>query len=109
MEFNIIEIITALAAVAIGVILWLNRGGNNTVTIEGVADTIDVAGDIWEDAREFVAAAEQLYSSGRIEKDSRFRYVFEALQKQYPDVDTKFVEAAIEAGVWHLRQWQNQD
>lgn len=106
---NLITYLTFGAVIAIFAIQLVNRSRGETITIEGITDAITVAGDIWEEAQEWVTAAEQLWESGKLPKDGRFDYVLSHLKERYPDVDTEMVRAAIEAGVWNLKRLQWRD
>lgn len=55
-------------------------------------------------AREAVAAAEQLWQSGQIEKDARFDFVFAQLKKLFPTLNGDTLEMTIEAAVYWLKQ-----
>lgn len=56
-------------------------------------------------AREYVLAAQQLWESGRIPRigsgdvDPRFEWVFERLQRYFPELSEDELEASIEASV----------
>lgn len=67
---------------------------------ESASDTIiEAAGR----AEILVAAAEQLWLTGRLPKSERLTYVMQELQKQFPNVDVSKLEATVEAAVYWLK------
>lgn len=106
---NLITYLTFGVVIAVFIIQLVNGRRGETITIEGITDAITVAGDIWEEAQEWVTAAEQLWESGKLPKNGRFDYVFSRLKERYPDVDSDMIRAAIEAGVWNINRLQERD
>ena len=102
---DIMQIATLAVVLAIFAVQLINRWrGVDILTAEGISEAIGTANDVWTEAQEWVAAAEQLWKSGQITKESRFDYVFEHLRERYPDLNTDIIEAAIEAGVFWLHE-----
>lgn len=105
MDFNWIEIATLATAAAIfGVLLYNRMRGEDVITIEGIEEYANAAIEVWQDARGYVASAEQLWLTGRIEKDSRFHHVLDRLKRDYPDLDKDKLIEALEAGVYWLNR-----
>lgn len=55
-------------------------------------------------AEQLVAAAEQLWTTGKIGKDDRFDWVFERLDELFPDIDRPTLTAMIEGAVFLIKQ-----
>ena len=56
-------------------------------------------------ARVAVAAAEQLYKTGKLpDNDAKFSYALNLLTAQFPGVESKQLIATVEAAVYWLRQ-----
>ena len=75
---------------------WLDRPQN----IQDVSSTIIEAA---ETAEILVAAAEQLWLTGRLPKTERFNYVMEQLRERFPTVDLDQLEATVESAVYWLK------
>ena len=75
---------------------WLDRPQN----IQDVSSTII---DAAETAEILVAAAEQLWLTGRLPKTERFNYVMEQLRERFPTVDLDQLEATVESAVYWLK------
>ena len=87
-----------VAIVIIGVAaLWLRKPP--TTAAEALAEVQEAT----EVTRQFVAAAEQLWQTGRLARDSRFDYVVARLAERYPGMDTNQAAATIEAAVFWLK------
>lgn len=89
--------ITAGVSVIILALLWLRT---RPIGIEQAHNDLLLAAEL---ARTAVAAAEQLWRSGRIPADDRFSYAMSVLQSQLPGVDGAQLQASIEAAVYWLR------
>ena len=75
---------------------WLDRPRD----IRDVSSTIIEAA---ETAEILVAAAEQLWLTGRLPKTERFNYVMEQLRERFPTVDLDQLEATVESAVYWLK------
>jgi hypothetical protein len=75
---------------------WLDRPQN----IQDVSATII---DAAETAEILVAAAEQLWLTGRLPKTERFNYVMEQLRERFPTIDLDQLEATVESAVYWLK------
>jgi hypothetical protein len=75
---------------------WMDRPQN----IQDVSSTII---DAAETAEILVAAAEQLWLTGRLPKTERFNYVMEQLRERFPTVDLDQLEATVESAVYWLK------
>jgi hypothetical protein len=88
---------TLLLAIALATWkFWLDRPQN----IQDVSATIIEAA---ETAEILVAAAEQLWLTGRLPKTERFNYVMEQLRERFPTVDLDQLEATVESAVYWLK------
>lgn len=54
-------------------------------------------------AQEAVMAAEQLWLTGRLQKDARFEYVAELMRRYFPSLSDDLVAMMIEAAVMELK------
>jgi len=89
--------ITAGVSVIILALLWLRT---RPIGIEQAHNDLLLAAEL---ARTAVAAAEQLWRSGRMPADDRIDYAMSVLQSQLPGVDVAQLQASIEAAVYWLR------
>ena len=88
----------AVGLVVAGMIaLWLRKPP--TSAAEALAEVQEAT----EVTRQFVAAAEQLWQTGRLQRDERFDYVVARLAERYPGMDTNQAAATIEAAVYWLK------
>jgi len=87
----------AFVSVIILALLWLRT---RPIGIEQAHNDLLLAAEL---ARTAVAAAEQLWRSGRMPADDRFDYAMSVLQSQLPGVDVAQLQASIEAAVYWLR------
>jgi len=88
----------AVGLVVAGIIaLWLRKPP--TTAAEALAEVQEAT----EVTRQFVAAAEQLWQTGRLARDERFEYVVERLAERYPGMDVNQAAATIEAAVYWLK------
>jgi hypothetical protein len=89
-------IVLAIVAIVMGIMAY--RAGQ-PLSIEGVTGTFTGIQDAVGEAREWVLAAEQLYSTGRLTKDQRFAWVLGRLRESFPDLDDDTLAGSIEASV----------
>ena len=75
---------------------WLDRPQD----IRDVSATLLEAA---ETAEILVAAAEQLWLTGRLPKTERFNYVMEQLRERFPTVDLDQLEATVESAVYWMK------
>ncbi len=88
----------AVGLVVVGMIaLWMRQPPVSAA--EALAEVQEAT----EVTRQFVAAAEQLWQTGRLGRDSRFDYVVARLAERYPGMDTNQAAATIEAAVFWLK------
>lgn len=88
----------AVGLVVAGMIaLWLRKPP--TSAAEALAEVQEAT----EVTRQLVAAAEQLWKTGRLARDERFDYVVARLAERYPGMDTNQAAATIEAAVYWLK------
>jgi hypothetical protein len=67
------------------------------------ADALAQVQEATEITRQLVAAAEQLWTTGRLPRDDRFDWVTTKLAARYPDMDSEQAAATIEAAVYWLK------
>ncbi len=79
------------------VVVWMRT---RPTTIDAAIGSIQSVSEV---ARTTVAAAEQLWLTGKLPQDQRFTYALDLLQKEFPDLDTKQLTASVEAGVYWLK------
>lgn len=100
MELDMTTLLTIIVAVvAIALAVFTAIRSETAITIEGVTDTLSDIEMAAGAAREWVLAAEQLWETGRLEKDERFLFVLQKLQEIYPGIDAGTLEGSIEAAV----------
>lgn len=102
MKFDM-GVVTIVALVAVGVLVlaWLVFR-NPPKSADELASQIFEATAV---AKDFVAAAEQLYVTGKLPANQRFQWVEEQLAGIY-DFDPEQLRALIESGVYWLKQTQ---
>ena len=94
---DVIIVGTLLLALALATWkFWMDRPQN----IQDVSATII---DAAETAEILVAAAEQLWLTGRLPKTERFNYVMEQLRERFPTIDLDQLEATVESAVYWLK------
>ncbi|HXF60307.1 MAG TPA: hypothetical protein VNK95_01740 [Caldilineaceae bacterium] len=77
----------------------------------GESSAVDVAGEMVRAAtvaRELVAAAEQLYLTGKLPRDERFDYAVDRLGELFPNIEPNQLVALVEAAVYFLRLKQQE-
>lgn len=95
------ELITTIVIVVGGVISLavIAVRSKQDVTIETVTDALSDIELAAGAAKQWVLAAEQLWVTGKLEKDARFEYVLDKLQDIYPGIDEDTLTGSIEAAV----------
>lgn len=87
----------AFALVVVGLVaLWMRKPP--ATAAEALAEVQEAT----EITRQLVAAAEQLWQTGRLPRDQRFDWVAKNLGKQYPNMDAEQAAVTIEAAVYWL-------
>lgn len=74
-----------------------------------VGEALDQIGQAAILARELVAAAEQLWLTGRLPRDERLDYVMDKLALYFPDLDRQQVYPLVEAAVYWLKRATQQE
>lgn len=95
-----------LLAVIVILLLVSWRAGSRA---SGVGEAIDQIGQATILARELVAAAEQLWLTGRLERGERLDYVMDKLALYFPDLDRRQVYPLVEAAVYWLKRATQQE
>ena len=99
-ETIVMLIVAAAAAVMAGVGLYIARkpatvGAILDATEDGLSDIERAAGA----AKEYVLAAEQLWKTGRLDKENRLYFAVERLAKLFPEIPAETLEDSVEAAV----------
>ncbi len=95
------EWIALAVAVLTGVLIVVVWVRTKPATVEDAAASIRDASEVAQTA---VAAAEQLWRTGKLPKTERFDYALGLLQKEFPGLDPVQLRASVEAGVYWLKQ-----
>lgn len=82
------------------VVVWLRTKPAN------VAEAVTGIQEASEFARVAVAAAEQLWSTGKLPRDQRLDYALKRLQAEFPWLEGQQAQATVEAAVYWLKQLQ---
>lgn len=98
-------IVAVGAIVALGIVALRN---GQAVTVETVTDTLSDIERAAGAAKEWVLAAEQLWLTGKLERDARFEFVLDKLQAIYPEIDEDTLTGSIEAAVRWARMLQGK-
>lgn len=88
-----------LLVVVVVALLFALRQGRATSVGGAVEQMVDAA----TVARELVAAAEQLWLTGRLQRGERLDYVLDKLGAYFPDIDDDALIAIAEAAVYWLK------
>lgn len=94
------EWIVLAVAVLTGVLVVVFWVRTRPATAEQAAASIRDASAVAQTA---VAAAQQLWQTGKLPKDRRFDYALGLLQKEFPNLDPVQLRASVEAGVYWLK------
>lgn len=97
----------AAGLVVWGVVFWLLRrrqGESGGASLDVLTQVQEAAGI----ARDLVAAAEQLWRTGRLERDARFHWVLDQLEELYPGLDPDLLAATVESAVFWLKLAQER-
>lgn len=81
------------------VVVWLRTRPQSVA--EATASLQEVA----QVAQMAVAAAEQLWRTGKLPRDERFDYALALLEKEFPALQKEHLTAALEAAVFWLKAW----
>lgn len=103
-ETIVLLIVGAAALVMVGGGVYIagkptNVGGMLESTGAALTDIETAAGA----AREYVAAAEQLWKTGKIAKGDRLDWVLDRLSEAFPSIPEKTLRDSVEAGVMWLK------
>lgn len=95
MSMEVLNLVLGAAVVVIAAYLAWKHGGSVSDRVTGIAAVV-------ENARGWVGAAEQLYSTGKLSRDTRFNWVLQRLREEFPTLDEDTLAAGIEAAVhWY--------
>lgn len=94
----IFALIGMIVAVALLAAIWYGRQwAQARIGAEGWQEIESYTGKL-------VEAAEQLYQSGKLQKDLRYRYVLEQLKERFPGLDDQDIQAFVESAVFWLKR-----
>lgn len=82
--------------------------GRRDEPVQDVPAVLDQIGEAAILARELVAAAEQLWLTGRLHRDKRLEYVLGQLQEYFPGLDSEQLLPLVEATVYGLKLLKQQ-
>ena len=109
MEFDMMSVLTLIVVLAGAVLAGIAayRSGKVPATVETVSEmVVDAVSDIEVAAgaaQEYVCAAEQLWKTCKLTKDSRFSWVLWRLKEAFPAIPEETLKANIEAAVMWLK------
>lgn len=108
---TVVMLLVGVAAIALAVvgIIFVRKepvsvAGVLTSTVEAVTDIEKAAGA----AKEYVLAAEQLWQTGRLDKESRLYFVVTRLKKLFPDIPESTLEDSVEAAVAWIKMTEGR-
>jgi len=82
--------------------------GRRDEPVRDVPAVLDQIGEAAILARDLVAAAEQLWLTGRLHRDKRLEYVLGQLQEYFPGLDSEQLLPLVEAAVYGLKLLKQQ-
>lgn len=108
-ETIVMLVVGAAAFVLAGVGVYVARKPTN------ITSTLDLAESTFADieraaeaARQYVLAAEQLWLTGRLDKDNRLYWVVNKLQAVFPDISADTLEDTVEAAVAWIKMTEGK-
>lgn len=98
---TILALVMTLVAVGLAGFAFYRSGKTPTVTtvLEGVSQGLSDIEWAAGAAREYVLAAEQLWQTGRLDKESRLVWVLERLRAAFPEISEETLRNSIESAV----------
>ncbi len=84
-------------------VVWMKRGQGTTGGVTSLSETAAQLAQAAATAQDLVAAAEQLWSTGRLEKNERSEWVMDQLADLFPGLSENQLEAMLEAAVYLLK------
>lgn len=104
LDANVVNILGVLVAIALaGYALYRASQAGTPITSQLVtstlADASTLAKELTEVALTGVRASEQLYRTGRIERDDRLTHALRYMRRWFPDLDDDTMVTAIESAV----------
>jgi hypothetical protein len=103
-EAMVILLLALAAVVLAGLAFW--RSGKTPTVAAALGEVSSQLTDIEraaQTAREYVLAAEQLWQTGRLTRDSRFTWVLARLRTAFPGISEEVLTDSIESGVAWLK------
>ena len=94
---ELLALASAVLTAVLLVVVWVRT---KPATPEAAAASIRDASEVAQTA---VAAAEQLWRTGKLPKSERFDYALGLLQKEFPALAPIQLSASVEAGVYWLK------
>lgn len=107
MGVETIAIVVSLVAVVISAFaIWRATQFGTPITGQLIESTLatstTMATELTEVALTAARAAQQLYESGKIQRDQRLDHAFNYVRQWFPDLDQARILTAIEAGVYTI-------
>lgn len=84
-------------------VVWMKRGQETSGGVASLSETAAQLAQAASVAQDLVAAAEQLWQTGRLAKDERSQWVMGQLADLFPGLDENQLEAMLEAAVYFLK------
>lgn len=94
---ELLALASAVLTAVLLVVVWVRT---RPASVEAATASIRDASEVAQTA---VAAAEQLWRTGKLPKTERFDYALGLLQKEFPALDPIQLRASVEAGVYWLK------
>ena len=92
-----IALAVAVVTAVLVVVIWIRTKPTSAAQAgASIAEAATVA-------QTAVAAAQQLWMTGKLPRDERFNYALGLLQKEFPGLDAIQLRASVEAGVYWLK------
>lgn len=100
--------ISAVVLAVVSVLVVRKQPATVTGVIEAAQEALTDIERVAGAAMEYVLAAEQLWSTGRLAKDSRFGFVVTRLKGLFPEISEETIEDSIEAAVAWMKMAESK-
>jgi hypothetical protein len=94
---EILGIVSVGLTAVLLIVVWLRTRPQN------VSEAISSLQEVSAVAQTAVAAAEQLWTTGKLPRDERFTYALDLLETEFPALKREHLIAALEAAVFWLK------
>lgn len=99
MNLDVFAVGLGIIAIIVAFYATMRRNDVTVPLIEGIASELTDFQTALGEAKGLVLAAEQLWKTGRLTKDTRFTWVYERLQSAFPDLAEDTLIASVESAV----------